>query len=637
MLLVEDNPGDAKLLEKTLSHEPGRFELTCVEHLSAALEHLAGNQFDVALLDLSLPDSQGLDTFIEVNVQAPEVPIVVLTGLADDAVAERAMRTGAQDYLMKGEILEASVLRRSIRYAIERKRADAAIKESQRNYQDLVNSLDGVLWEADARDLRFTFVSNQCERILGHTVEYWLGGMTWKDVVHPDDLDHVLSTCSRAARQKQGCSLEFRLVASDCRVVWMRGQITVVSDNGDVVMLRGFMIDITESKSMEAELQQAQKMEAIGRLAGGVAHDFNNIMSAILGYAQLGLRTVPYGGPLRSYLQEIQSSTELAAGLTRQLLAFSRRQVIEPRAVVLNELILNMDKMLRRVIGEDVELVILPGSELGQVKVDPGQMEQVLVNLAVNARDAMPEGGTLIIETSEMSWNEDLADLGPGMNSGRCVVLTVRDTGVGMTDEVKSHVFEPFYSTKEHHEGSGLGMSTCYGIVTQAGGHIAIESEPSNGTIVRIYLPRIGNAARPSQAADEFPELTSAAMGETVLLAEDEPSVRTVVAEMLRNAGYTVLEAANGEEALRLAERHDGVIDLLLTDLVMPLMGGKVLAEELRKRSHVTRVVFTSGYSDDQFAHGQELEPGVVFMQKPFTPTTLTRKVREALRAPSIA
>ena len=500
-----------------------------------------------------------------------------------------------------------------------------------------MNSLDGILWEADASDLRFTFVSSQCERILGHTVENWLGGMTWEDVVHPDDLDHVLAICSRAVRLGQSCGLEFRLVASDCRIVWMRGQITVVSDNGNVVKLRGFMIDSTESKSMEAELQQAQKMEAIGRLAGGVAHDFNNIMSAILGYAQLGLRRVPNGGPLRDYLQEIQSSTELAAGLTRQLLAFSRRQVIEPRAVILNDLILNMDKMLRRVIGEDVELVILPGSELGQVKVDPGQMEQVLVNLAVNARDAMPEGGTLIIETSEMSPNEDLADWGPGMNSGRSVVLTVRDTGVGMTDEVKSHVFEPFYSTKEHHEGGGLGMSTCYGIVTQAGGHIALESEPSNGTIVRIYLPRIGDAPKPSQAALEFPELTSPAAGETVLLAEDEPSVRTVVAEMLRNAGYTVLEAANGEEALRLAERHDGVIDLLLTDLVMPLMGGKVLAEELRKRSHVTRVVFTSGYSDDQFARGQELEPGLVFMQKPFTPTTLTQKVREALRAPSIA
>ena len=384
-----------------------------------------------------------------------------------------------------------------------------------------------------------------------------------------------------------------------------------------------------ELKETNEQFLQSQKMEGIGRLAGGIAHDFNNLLTPIMGYAQLGMAKLPPGDALSTNFEEIQKAAEHASKLTRQLLSFSRRQIIEPKVIDLNDLLTNVDKMLRRLIGEDVEFVIRPADNLSLVEADPGQIEQVLINLAVNSRHAMPYGGRLTIETGNVVL-ETACGHRPDAPAGPCVMLSVTDTGIGMTEETKSHIFEPFFTTKEKGKGTGLGLSTCYGIVRQAGGHIEVSSEPGEGATFRVYLPRT-DAARPA------PDLKDDSIGlppgtETVLLAEDEPSVRKMAAQVLRNQGYTVLEAANGAEALRVADEDPNEnIRLLLTDVVMPQMGGRELADQFRSRYHDIKVLFTSGYMELESDSWHQLGSENSFLQKPFLPDALALKVRETL------
>ena len=380
----------------------------------------------------------------------------------------------------------------------------------------------------------------------------------------------------------------------------------------------------------EEKLSQAQKMETVGQLAGGVAHDFNNLLTAIMGYSQLSLQEAPPDSPLSNYLQEIQQATERAADLTNQLLAFSRHQVIEPKVIDLNDLVINTDKMLRPFIEEDIELVILPTTDLEPVKVDPGQMEQVLINLTVNARDAMPAGGKLIVETANVTLDAEYVRQHSEASPGRHVMLAVSDTGMGMSEEVQEHIFEPFFTTKEVGKGTGLGLATCYGVVQQNGGHIEVCSEPGQGTSFKVYLPV---TEEPYEAQPEIVDSSISLQGkETVLLAEDEPLVRTMVATVLRVQGYEVLETANGEEALRMFEKHGGEgIELLLTDVVMPQMGGPELAEKLHATHPEIKVLFTSGYTGDYLSHLNTLTTGSEFLAKPYIPDTLAVKVREVL------
>ncbi len=388
--------------------------------------------------------------------------------------------------------------------------------------------------------------------------------------------------------------------------------------------------DVTRELQLEEQYHQAQKMEAIGRLAGGVAHDFNNLLTAIMGYAGLTLRALSPNALVYSDIQEIQKNAERATNLTRQLLTFARKQVITPSVLNLNDLILDVDKILRRLIGEDVELVTLPEPDLGQVKADPGQIEQVLLNLAVNARDAMPNGGKLIIETANVTFDEDYVREHAGVMSGQYVMLAVSDTGMGMTEEIKTHLFEPFFTTKEVGKGTGLGLATCFGIVKQSGGHIWVYSEVDQGTTFKVYLPRIAEIASPSFNQDQYEYLPYGT--ETVLVVEDEPSVRTFVVRTLRKQGYHVLEAANGDEAFRVAQIHTGTeIHLLLTDVVMPRLSGRDLADQIRTIYPNIRVLFTSGYTDNLMVHRGVLEPHMAFLPKPFSPNMLARKVRDVL------
>jgi PAS domain S-box-containing protein len=382
--------------------------------------------------------------------------------------------------------------------------------------------------------------------------------------------------------------------------------------------------------SAQQQLHHAQRMEGIGKLAGGIAHDFNNLLTAILGFTELAANSLPPEEPVQRHLHTIQSAAERAATLTSQLLAFARKQVIVPRVLDINVLIGDIDTMLQRLIGEDIELVSLPQPDAGRVKVDPGQFGQVLINLVVNACDAMPAGGRLTIETAAVTLDEDDAHPHEGVAPGDYVLMTVRDTGTGMTEEVQAHLFEPFYTTKPQGKGTGLGLATCYGIVRQNGGHIQVDSASGAGTTVRIYLPRV-EEARPCRHGKsvQLPSLPQATG--TILLVEDEALVRDIGTQALRLQGYTVLAAEDGEEALQVLRQHPGEIDLVVTDLVMPVMGGRELADRLHKTHPHLKVLFISGYTDDTIVRRGILEPGAAFIQKPFTPTDLARKVRELL------
>jgi signal transduction histidine kinase/ActR/RegA family two-component response regulator len=384
----------------------------------------------------------------------------------------------------------------------------------------------------------------------------------------------------------------------------------------------------------EEQLRQAQKLEAVGRLAGGVAHDFNNLLTVILSYSQLLLQDLGRDGAMRPELEEIERAGNRAADLTRHLLAFSRQQVLQPRVLDLNGVITGLDKMLRRLIGEDIDLVTAPVVPLGRVRVDPGQIDQVIMNLAVNARDAMPEGGMLTIETGNVDLDEAHARAW-GVRPGRYVMLAVSDTGHGMDEAVRAHLFEPFFTTKEPGRGTGLGLSTVHGIVKQSDGHVEVYSEPDHGTTFKVYLPRVDDEAVESA----LPYVADGRLDgtETVLVVEDEGAIRRLLGRSLRRHGYRVLEAADGNEAITLCERHDPPVHLLLTDVVMRRMGGSELVQRLAHSHPDLRVLYISGYTDRALIHQGRREPGTAFLQKPFTPETLLRRVREVLDEPRAA
>jgi PAS domain S-box-containing protein len=400
-------------------------------------------------------------------------------------------------------------------------------------------------------------------------------------------------------------------------------------DLGVIVIAR----DLTAVRALEAQLRQAQKMEAVGRLAGGVAHDFNNLLTVITGRSQLLLLKLPPESPLRRDVELVEETAHRASALTRQLLAFSRKQMVQPRVVDLNEVVRSMETMLGRLIGEDITLTTRLDQTAGCVRADPAQLEQMIVNLAVNARDAMPLGGRLTLETSSVRIDETRARQHVGLRPGPHVRLVVRDTGVGMDGLIKAHLFEPFFTTKGPGKGTGLGLATVYGIVTQSGGAIRVDSEPGQGATFTIELPRVDAPADPARDAG----VASAAPhgSETVLLVEDEPEVRGLARDILHQQGYTVLEAADGDEALHVGREHGGPIHLLVTDVVMPQMGGRELADRLRAGRTETKILYVSGYTDDAILRQGVSETGTAFLPKPFTAAALAHKVRQVLDATS--
>jgi signal transduction histidine kinase/ActR/RegA family two-component response regulator len=423
--------------------------------------------------------------------------------------------------------------------------------------------------------------------------------------------------------------LEFRIITKGGQVRWVSHVCTQIQvEAGRFLGLRGSLADITERKQAAAEqeklksqLVQAQKMESIGILAGGVAHDFNNILSIILGYSELLLLELATNDPARAKVQTIHEAGSRAATLTRQLLAFSRKQVVQLAPCSLNQLILNLTKMLGRMIGEDISLEVRATAQDDTVLIDPGPMEQVLLNMAVNARDAMPTGGSLIVETENRELDAEYADTHEGVTPGRYVVVSVSDTGQGMSREVQAKIFDPFFTTKERGKGTGLGLAMVFGIIKQLGGHIFVYSEPGRGTTFKIFLP-VSQAAVEKPSELSLPPLPQG--NETILVVDDEPSLKTLVTAILRPLGYTMLEAGSGAEAMEISDAFSERIDILLTDVIMPGMNGKELAEAITARRPETRVIYMSGYTDNAIAHHGVLDPGVVLIEKPITADKLT-------------
>jgi two-component system cell cycle sensor histidine kinase/response regulator CckA len=515
----------------------------------------------------------------------------------------------------------------------DRLRADEELAKRELYFRSLIeHSLDITAVLAPAGELRYA--SPSTERILGYPPAD-SAGLNAFDLIHPDDR----SLAEGKFRRSFETGTKFEQV--ELRLRHRDGSWRTLSFIGRPLPpetgMRGLIInarDLTERQQLETQLRVAQKMEGIGRLAGGIAHDFNNLLTAILGYAEL-MESQLEDESLKSELREIRLAGERAAALTRQLLAFSRKQVLQPRILNLNAVVSEMEKLLRRLIGEDVELTTRLDPALESVKADPGQLEQVLMNLAVNARDAMPEGGTLTIETANTVLDAGFTTAHPGARSGEYAILTVADTGIGMSDEVRSHAFEPFFTTKEHGKGTGLGLATAYGIVKQSDGYITVDSEPGRGTTFRIYFPR---ATGPATASERGERSALSPRGtETILLVEDESGVRRLSRTILEAQGYIVLEAAAGDEALEVARSHAREIQLVATDVVMPGMSGRELWDRLKTLRPDSRVLFMSGYTDDAIARHGVLEPGIAFLQKPFTPFSLAQKVREVLDAPAKA
>ncbi len=450
--------------------------------------------------------------------------------------------------------------------------------------------------------------------------------------VHPEDRE-TLELEARAAAESGGeFDGTFRALRGDGRQCWFGCTGRVVRDRAtNRPMMVGLMVDITERKRLEDNLLQAQKIEGIGRLAGGVAHDFNNLLTAISGYAELAeleLQGEPLmPGRVTGYVQQIRLASEHAAALTSQLLAFARKRMIKPRVASVNTLVVEASSLLRRLIGEDIHLITVPDPASGNISVDPGQFEQILVNLAVNARDAMPSGGTLTIETQNVYLDDDYARQYAEVVPGDYVMCAVTDTGIGMSPAVRARVFEPFFTTKQVGKGTGLGLATCHGIVKQAGGHIWVYSEPGAGTTFKVYLPRIDAPIHQPPPVSRAATLPSGI--ETVLVVEDEDLVRAMTTTALRSLGYAVLEAENGEAALEMAGANR--IDLLVTDVVMPRMSGRELAEKLALRHPSMKVLYVSGYADQAVVRHGVLEEGIQFLAKPFSPRTLAKRVRDLL------
>jgi PAS domain S-box-containing protein len=637
VLVVDDVRDHAQLVAEFIALTDGWSDAH-VEIAASYEEALAAfdrHRFDLAFFDYWLGAKDGLSLLREIRQRGIETPVVVLTSRGAEEVAVESMKAGAADYLSKAQ-LSAEALGRAIRHALalsaeerQRRQAEAAVRRSEERFRALVEHSSDALILLDSQG-RVTYVSASSQRHLGWTAADMLGRSIF-DFLHSDDRELAGARLADAG-QWPGATITQELRFQHADGTWHHMECVGVNRLNEpsvgaiVINAR----DVTERRRLEDQLRQAQKMEAVGRLAGGVAHDFNNLLTAILGYCNLMLDEIPAEDPLRQDLEEIRQAGDRAAALTRQLLAFSRRQMLQPQIIDLNTLVRQMEKMLRRLIGEDIELVTPLGPDLTQVKVDPASIEQVLVNLAVNARDAMPLGGRLTIETAMVDLDDAYAETHVTVIPGRYVMLAVSDTGQGMDAATRARIFEPFFTTKEQGKGIGLGLATVYGIVKQSGGYIWVYSEPGHGTVFKVYLPPSDVAASALRPVEPASESEKHRGWETVLLVEDEDAVRALAREVLRRQGYVVLEARHGLDALRVAERHQDPIHLLVTDVVMPHMSGRDLARRLADARPNMKLLFISGYTDHAVVH-RDLTPGSAFLQKPFTPENFAQKVRSVL------
>jgi PAS domain S-box-containing protein len=655
ILYVEHHSMDIELTLRHFAEVAPEFEIEVVHTCADALARLAQPPaFDVALIDLRMPDQSGLDFAREAQRRRlPLPPFIMISGMGDEAAAIASLKLGAADYVAKRDgylnqlyyTIDRAIahdrldrLTEQLRAELaERNRVEEALRESEKRLRRFYESdlLGVIFWNTRGQ---ITDANDGFLKMVGYTrADLAAGQIDWVGMTPPEY--HHLDEDSLVELRTTGrnrAPLEKEYIRKD----GTRIPIAVAGAMLDDERVDGvaFVLDITERKraaadreKLEEQVRMSQRLEAIGSLAGGIAHDFNNLLSVILCCTDFAMAGVREDDRVREELLEVRKAGERAVALTRQILAFSRKQVLQPVVLNVNQVAAGVEKMLRRILGEDIDYVQVLAPDLGMVWADPGQIEQVLMNLVVNARDAMPEGGKLTIETCNVDFDEEYAARHVATKPGPYVRLAVTDTGCGMDAQTQARIFEPFFTTKEKGKGTGLGLSTVYGIVKQSGGNIWVYSEPGQGTTFKIYLPQdfSGSATATGSRLAAVPTLSTG--NETILVVEDEKGVRDVAKRILCEAGYEVLTAASPDDALLACKAHPGKIHLLLTDVVMPQMSGRLLAERLALARPGIKVVYMSGYTDDAIVHHGTLDPGTNFVAKPFSAADLTRKILEVL------
>lgn len=624
ILHLENTERDVSVLQAYFSRAGFAVNSIQVDSRESAQLALTARPWDVVLCDFTMPDYLALEALILTKELDLDVPFIFMSWSNNHTSSLNGARVAERENLAQlaaaiERELEAADLRRANRDA-ERK-----LHHSEERYRRLIDTAYEGICTLNAR-MRLTYVNQRLADMLGYAVDEIIGKTPWELMEESYRAEQKWILRTKGPREQFDICLRHK----DGSEVWSIVCSTpIYSEIGKFAGGLMMLTDITERRRAETQFRQAQKMEAIGLLAGGIAHDFNNILTAINGYSELALRKMGETDNLRGYVQEIKKAGDRAASLTAQLLAFSRKQVLQPKVVGLNSLITDLKRMLDRLIGENITLDVVLDHNLGNIKADPGQIEQVIMNLAVNARDAMPDGGTLNIETINVEVDEEYARRHVAITPGPYVMLMISDTGQGMDSATQARIFDPFFTTKEMGKGTGLGLSTVYGIVKQSGGNIWVYSEVGRGTSFKIYLPRI---VEPNESVKDLQANADGMLGsETLLLVEDDDTLRNLTAEVLREFGYHVLVASSGKVALSVCESYDGPIHLLLTDVIMPVMSGpETSAAALRARPSL-RVLYMSGYTDGTIVHHGVLNEDTNFIQKPFSPDALAQRVREVL------
>jgi PAS domain S-box-containing protein len=634
ILHLEDDPADVELVQAKLEEAGLSIQITRVETRGEFDEALRQDKYDIILADYRLPMYDGMSALHLVQELCPDVPFIFVSGTIGEEEAIEGLTKGAIDYVLKQNLLRlGSAVKRALNEAEnrrEREQVQRALQESEEFLNNIVENIPNMIFVKDAEKLRFVRFNKAGEQLLGYSQEEMLGKTDY-DFFPKEEADFFTAKDREVLSTKKLVDIPEELIKNrdnDERILHTK-KIPIMHKTGTPQYLLGISEDITVNKKLEKQLRQAQKMEAVGQLAGGVAHDFNNMLGVIIGHTELAMDRLDPSHELFGDLQEILKAAKYSSDLTRQLLAFARKQTISPRVLDLNETIEGILKILRRLIGEDIDLSWLPGARVWPVKMDPSQIDQILANLCVNARDAIAGVGKVSIETHTITFDEVYCADHPGFIPGEYVLLAVSDNGCGIDKETLDKLFEPFFTTKGMGKGTGLGLSTVYGIVKQNNGFINVYSEPRLGTTFKIYLPR--HAAKADQMPKERPSAPAARGHETILLAEDDPALLKLTRTILERLGYQVLAASNPGEAVRVAKEYTGEIHLLITDVVMPEMNGRDLTKNLIALYPGLKHLFMSGYTGSVIAHHGVLDEGENFIQKPFSMQALAAKVREVL------
>jgi PAS domain S-box-containing protein len=645
VLVVEDSATDAKLVALELRSSGHEVRFSRVEEEQAMREALQTGTWDLVISDWSMPKFSATAALRVLTESGLRIPFIIVSGTVGEDVAVEAMRAGARDFILKDKLTRLGpAVDRELKEALLLKESESALRRSEEQLQ-LTEARFRALIEKSADLITVTaadgtvlYVSPAINRTLGREPVSLLG-TSIVDLIYPEDQAGMRDALA-ALLEKPAVSahVELRALHVDGSIRWLdatgRNMLADPSVNGIVSNFR----DVTERKLAEVEqavtqerLRQAQKMDAIGRLAGGVAHDFNNLLTVILTYSRMLAEDLTASDPRSADLEQISAAANRAVVLTSQLLAFGRQQLLQPRIVNLNDVVTGIERMLRRVVGDDIEMTVSCRARQGKVRVDPGPIEQVIMNLVVNARDAMPDGGKLTIETGDVELDDSYASQHVGVTPGKHVMLAVTDTGCGMDRATQARIFEPFFTTKERGKGTGFGLAIVFGIVQQSGGYVWVYSEVGIGTTFKVYFPLTD---QPIHSLPAEPEQKGSLRGaETVLLVEDDDHVRAAACAILRRYGYDVLESSSSGDALLVCEQHPEPIELVITDVVMPRMSGRQLAERLLALRPSIKVIFMSGYTDDSIIDHGVLDPGAAFIQKPISPEPLARKIRSVLDA----